>query len=174
MLVILVQSIDARATFVIIFKWLTNFNFHSNTPIDWKLDWTVECYLIQVKAGQPRKGIRNEFVVRAFGSFSRHFSLCRHPISPHFSHFPRVDFLNNTKLFFFLDCFAWFNFYLCSSLFVLILMGHSVYFETMRLQRAPLSERLLTQRTFIRADTCNEPLQWINISIIDIRVKSIN
>jgi len=44
--------------------------------------------------------------------------------------------------------------HLCSSLFVLILMGHSVYFETMRLQRAPLSERLLTQRTFIRADTC--------------------
>lgn len=44
-------------------------------------------------------------------------------------------------------------FYLCSPLFVLILMGYSMHFETMRLQRAPLSERFLAQRTFVRSHT---------------------
>ena len=46
------------------------------------------------------------------------------------------------------------NLYLCSSFFVLVLMGDAVHLEAVGFERTPLREGFLAQGALVRPDTC--------------------
>ena len=63
------------------------------------------------------------------------------------------------------------NLYLCSSFFVLVLMGDAVHLEAVGFERTPLREGFLAQGALVRPDTCFltnnfNRLEWMCIWLI--------